>query len=109
MHKLCINSPHEDLLLPQTAVLNRFHRNSSPLLWLIVLDQPLDKSALKDVAEGNHVALSGPHQQLVPSSVGFQIGQVLVMRLLLPCNACGAERTSGMALIMQKVMQALHL
>ena len=76
---------------------------------LIVLVQPLDKSALKDVAEGARVASRGPHQKFVPSPVGLQIGKVPVMRLLLPCNACGTVRTSEMALIMQKVMQARHL
>ena len=63
-----------------------FEPRASFLLTLLV--QPRNKLALKDIAEGNRVAASGPNQQLVPCTVGILILEVLDMQPLLPSNSC---------------------
>ena len=74
-----------------------FEPRGSSLLTVLV--QPLHKLALKDIAEGNRVAASGPHQQLVPCAVDILILEVLDVRLLLPSDSCGRERSDAKQLL----------
>ena len=71
-------------------------RGSSPLTLLV---QPRNKLALKDITEGNRVAASGPHQQLVPCAVDILILEVLDVRPLLPFDSCGRKRSDVMQLL----------
>ncbi len=74
-----------------------FEPRGSSLLTLLV--QPRNKLALKDITEGNRVAASGPHQQLVPCAVDILILEVLDVRPLLPSDSCGRKRSDVMQLL----------